>query len=145
MAIASTSRERYSFANLVEPMELPDLIAIQRSSFEWFLNEGLRETIDDISPIMDFTGTLAVDFGPYTLGGWQPGEPFENIDAVGRARTVDADDDLSQIGDAAQLARDQPERLGAHLSDVAGQHQGDGILLGEFLELPLEPREVRRA
>ena len=42
-------RERYSFANLDEVLELPDLIAIQRESFEWFLNEGLAETFRDIS------------------------------------------------------------------------------------------------
>ena len=40
MASRSVSRERYSFANLSEPLELPDLIAIQRVSFEWFLKDG---------------------------------------------------------------------------------------------------------
>ena len=43
MATRPVSRERYSFGNLKEPLELPDLIAIQRESFEWFLNEGLAE------------------------------------------------------------------------------------------------------
>jgi len=57
----STVRERYSFANLVEPLDLPDLIAIQRSSFEWFLNSGLAETFGDISPIKDFTETLQLE------------------------------------------------------------------------------------
>ena len=56
-----SSRERYSFANLVEPLELPDLIAIQRASFEWFLNQGLAETFRDISPIKDFTETLQLE------------------------------------------------------------------------------------
>src|SRR3954451_11332394 len=41
VASRSTSRERYSFANLSEPLELPDLIAVQRESFEWLLNEGV--------------------------------------------------------------------------------------------------------
>ena len=50
MPARSTIRERYSFANLAEPLELPDLIAIQRESFEWFLNQGLAETFRDISP-----------------------------------------------------------------------------------------------
>jgi DNA-directed RNA polymerase subunit beta len=54
-------RDRYSFANLPEVLELPDLIAIQRSSFEWFLNEGLAETFRDISPIKDFTETLQLE------------------------------------------------------------------------------------
>ena len=67
MAIASTSRERYSFANLVEPLDLPDLIAIQRSSFEWFLNEGLANTFRDISPIKDFSESLQLEleFDPF--------------------------------------------------------------------------------
>ena len=61
MATRSTSRERYSFANLVEPLELPDLIAIQRESFDWFLNEGLANTFRDISPIKDFSEALQLE------------------------------------------------------------------------------------
>jgi DNA-directed RNA polymerase subunit beta len=57
----TTARERYSFANLLEPLELPDLIAIQRESFEWFLHQGLAETFRDISPIKDFTETLQLE------------------------------------------------------------------------------------
>ena len=59
--------------------DVPNLIAIQRASFDQFLAEGLRETVDDISPIQDFTGTLMVEFGPYTIGGWEPGMPFDEI------------------------------------------------------------------
>jgi DNA-directed RNA polymerase subunit beta len=61
VATRSTSRERYSFANLDEPLELPDLIAIQRSSFDWFLNEGLANTFRDISPIKDFSESLQLE------------------------------------------------------------------------------------
>ena len=61
MASRSVSRERYSFANLTEPLELPDLIAVQRESFEWFLNEGLAETFRDISPIKDFSEALQLE------------------------------------------------------------------------------------
>ena len=61
MASRSSTRERYSFANLTEPLDLPDLIAIQRSSFEWFLNHGLAETFRDISPIKDFSETLQLE------------------------------------------------------------------------------------
>jgi DNA-directed RNA polymerase subunit beta len=57
----STSRERYSFANLEEPLALPDLIAVQRESFDWFLNEGLAETFRDISPIKDFSEALQLE------------------------------------------------------------------------------------
>ena len=61
-------RARKSFSRLKHVLDLPNLIDIQRESFEWFLNEGLRETIDDISPIEDYTGTLAVEFGDYEFG-----------------------------------------------------------------------------
>ena len=61
MPHAPTVRERYSFANLDEALELPDLIAIQREVFEWFLHQGLAETFRDISPIKDFTETLQLE------------------------------------------------------------------------------------
>jgi len=61
VASRSVSRERYSFANLSEPLELPDLIAIQRVSFEWFLKDGLAETFRDISPIKDFSEALQLE------------------------------------------------------------------------------------
>ncbi len=61
MPARSSVRERYSFANLDEALELPDLIAIQRESFEWFLHQGLAETFRDISPIKDFTETLQLE------------------------------------------------------------------------------------
>jgi DNA-directed RNA polymerase subunit beta len=62
----SASRERFSFANLDEVLELPDLIAIQRDSFKDFLDKGLAETFRDISPIEDFTGSLKLllEFDP---------------------------------------------------------------------------------
>jgi DNA-directed RNA polymerase subunit beta len=67
VATRSTSRERYSFANLDEPLELPDLIAIQRESFRWFLEEGLANTFRDISPIKDFSEALQLEleFDPF--------------------------------------------------------------------------------
>jgi DNA-directed RNA polymerase subunit beta len=61
-------RARKSFSRLKHVLDLPNLIDIQKASFQWFLEEGLRETIDDISPIEDYTGTLAVEFGEYKFG-----------------------------------------------------------------------------
>jgi len=52
------TRERFSFSSLGEVLPLPDLIAVQRDSFRWFLDTGLAETFRDISPIEDFTGQL---------------------------------------------------------------------------------------
>ncbi len=61
-------RARQGFSRLKHVLDLPNLIDIQKASFDWFLEEGLRETIDDISPIEDYTGTLAVEFGDYEFG-----------------------------------------------------------------------------
>jgi len=61
-------RARKTFSRLKHVLELPNLIDIQKASFKWFLEEGLRETIDDISPIEDYTGTLAIEFGEYEFG-----------------------------------------------------------------------------
>ena len=65
---AVAPRARKSFSRLKHVLDLPNLIDIQKASFRWFLDEGLRETIDDISPISDYTGTLAVEFGEYEFG-----------------------------------------------------------------------------
>ncbi|MEK7295315.1 MAG: DNA-directed RNA polymerase subunit beta, partial [Actinomycetota bacterium] len=61
MASRASARERYSFATLPEILELPDLIAVQRTSFEWFLKDGLREAFDDISPIKGFSDDLQLE------------------------------------------------------------------------------------
>ena len=66
MARVDVARQRRSFASLENVLELPNLIDIQRRSFEWLTDPqkgGLRETIDDISPITDYTGNLAIVFG----------------------------------------------------------------------------------
>jgi DNA-directed RNA polymerase subunit beta len=55
-------RERRSFAKLKEVHPLPNLISVQKESFDWFLEVGLGETLNDISPIEDFTGNLALQF-----------------------------------------------------------------------------------
>ncbi len=70
MATAHAPRTRRSFARLNKVLEVPNLIDIQRRSFEWLTDPsggGLRETIDDISPIEDYTGNLAVQFGEFTF------------------------------------------------------------------------------
>ncbi|MBU6201761.1 MAG: DNA-directed RNA polymerase subunit beta, partial [Acidobacteria bacterium] len=61
MAPRAHARERYSFASLPETLELPDLIAVQRDSFEWFLRDGLREAFEDISPIKGFSDDLLLE------------------------------------------------------------------------------------
>ncbi len=55
------ARDRFSFANLDEVLPLPDLISVQRASFQNFLDHGLAETFGDITPIEDFSGTLSLE------------------------------------------------------------------------------------
>jgi DNA-directed RNA polymerase subunit beta len=56
---------RLSFGKIPEILRIPDLIAIQRQSFEWLMTDGLRETFDEISPIEDYTGQMALTFGEH--------------------------------------------------------------------------------
>ncbi len=70
MAAADALRTRRTFARLQKTVDVPNLIDIQRRSFAWLTDPkdgGLRETIDDISPIEDYTGNLAVQFGEFTF------------------------------------------------------------------------------
>lgn len=59
--------KRMSFARINELLEKPNLIEIQRKSYEWFLEEGLKEAFKDISPIEDYTGNLVLEFIDYEL------------------------------------------------------------------------------
>jgi len=59
--------ERYNYSNAKEIMDTPNLIDIQKKSFEELLKHGMKEVLDDISPIEDFTETLQLEFGDYHL------------------------------------------------------------------------------
>src|SRR3954452_1030010 len=68
LASVDAPRTRRSFARLQKVLDVPNLIDIQKRSFAWLVDAeagGLRETIDDISPIEDYTGNLAVQFGDF--------------------------------------------------------------------------------
>jgi len=70
LAAVQVPRTRRTFARLTKSLDVPNLIDIQRRSFAWLTDlekGGLRETIDDISPIEDYTGNLAVQFGPFVF------------------------------------------------------------------------------
>ena len=58
---------RMSFSRQKEVLEMPNLIEIQKDSYQWFLDEGLKEVFDDISPIADFAGHLSLEFVDFTL------------------------------------------------------------------------------
>ena len=65
-----TSRvaDRFSFGKIPEVLPLPDLLAVQNDSFQWFIEEGLKEIFEGISPIEDFTGELALELTDHRFG-----------------------------------------------------------------------------
>ncbi len=75
-------RTRRSYSRINEVLELPNLIEIQTNSYQWFLDEGLKEMFRDISPIDDFSGNLSLEFTDYQLQ-----EPKYTVD---EARAHDA-------------------------------------------------------
>ena len=58
---------RKSFARIDEILEMPNLIEVQKKSYQWFLTDGLREVFEDVSSITDYTGNLELSFLDYTL------------------------------------------------------------------------------
>ena len=59
--------ERMTFAKIDEVLEMPNLIDMQKSSYEWFIKEGLREVFHDVSPITDYAGNLILEFTDYRI------------------------------------------------------------------------------
>ena len=65
--VASGKSVRMSYSRQKEVLEMPNLIEIQKDSYQWFLDEGLKEVFEDISPISDFAGHLSLEFVDFTL------------------------------------------------------------------------------
>ena len=65
--IKSGKSSRMSYARQKEVVQMPNLIEVQTDSYKWFLDEGLNEVFDDISPITDYSGKLSLDFVDFTL------------------------------------------------------------------------------
>ena len=58
---------RMSYQRQKEVLEMPNLIEVQKDSYQWFLDEGLNEVFEDISPIADYSGKLSLEFVGFTL------------------------------------------------------------------------------
>ncbi len=69
-------KTRMSFSKIEEVLEMPNLIEIQKNSYEWFLKEGLMEVLNDVSPITDYSGNLIIEFVGYSLDA-DPKYPVE--------------------------------------------------------------------
>jgi len=76
-----STRDRISFSKLEEVLPLPDLIAAQRESYDRFLRKGIKETLDEISPIEEYSGNLSLEFGEYEFG--EPKYSIEECKAKG--------------------------------------------------------------
>ena len=58
---------RYSFSKIDEKLEMPNLIEVQKESYEWFLSQGMKEVLEDVSPLVDYTGKLFIEFVDYSI------------------------------------------------------------------------------
>ena len=58
---------RMSFSKINEVLDMPNLIEVQKDSYQWFLDEGLKEVFNDVSSITDYTGNLVLEFIDYRL------------------------------------------------------------------------------
>lgn len=67
--ISVGKNQRMSYSNIDEVMDMPNLIEVQKNSYNWFLEEGLKEVFNDVSPISDYTGNLVLEFVDYSLDG----------------------------------------------------------------------------
>jgi len=67
--ISAGRNQRMSYSKIDEVMDMPNLIEVQKNSYNWFLEEGLREVFNDVSPIQDYTGNLILEFVDYSLDG----------------------------------------------------------------------------
>ncbi len=59
--------ERMSYSKIDEVLEMPNLIEVQKNSYRWFIDKGLKEVLEDVSPICDFSGNLVLEFDDYYL------------------------------------------------------------------------------
>ena len=65
--IAAGKNMRMSYSRQKEVLEMPNLIEVQKDSYQWFLKEGLKEVFDDISPIEDYAGQFSLEFVDFSL------------------------------------------------------------------------------
>ncbi|MCI8578031.1 MAG: DNA-directed RNA polymerase subunit beta [Lachnospiraceae bacterium] len=85
--VTSGKSLRMSYSRQKEVLEMPNLIEIQKDSYQWFLDEGLKEVFEDISPISDFAGHLSLEFVGFTLCR---NEIKSTIDTIEKCKERDA-------------------------------------------------------
>ena len=58
---------RMSFSKIEEPIQMPDLLEVQKGSYRWFMEKGIQEVLEDVSPIVDYSGNLFIDFVSFSI------------------------------------------------------------------------------
>ena len=121
-APTSLYRDRRSFAKIPDVMDVPNLIAIQTESFDWFKNEGLAQAFADVCPIENNTGDMCVEFGKHEFG-----EPKYTVDEC-KEKDVTGGNSLIQnnrehprqkkLGNGAEKLDEQPH---AHNAQTGAQ------------------------
>src|SRR4051812_18634918 len=116
---------RHSFARIAEVAPIPNLIKIQRDSFEWFLREGLKELFAEISPIQDFTGrNMDLELA---VAGPDPSEPGY---AFGQPKM--GEDDCREHGTTFGAPLKVRMRLKIKSGENAGEIKEQDIFMGDF-------------
>ena len=104
---------RQSFSKIEAATEMPNLIEVQKDSYEWFLREGLNEVLRDVSPIVDYTGNLSIEFTDYSI---DPNPRYSVEECKDRSVTYDAH-----------------MKVGVRLIDKStGEIKNSEIFLGDF-------------
>ncbi len=109
-AVKSGRTFRMSFSRHKDVLPMPNLIAIQKDSYEWFLSEGLREVFDDLSPIVDYSGNLELRFGKFRLC---PEEMKPTVNTIEKCKERDATY-AAPMRVAVQLYNKETENIKEH-------------------------------
>ena len=152
---APVALERQRYSRIPEVLPIPDLIELQRKSYDWFVEHGLRDLLDEICPIEDFTGkTMELRFNDYEFG-----EPQVRPDRVPRARPdlrrpLHVKVELRHQGDRrdqgaarlhGRLPDDDRRRHLHHQRRRARRRQPAGALAGRLLHATEDPHHRPRA
>ena len=120
-AVRLGKRERQSFSNINEVAEMPCLIDIQTKSYNWFIEEGLKEVFEDISPIQDYAGNLILEFIGHSLG-----DPDES----GNGRSLEPKEERCKERDATYAA---PLKVKVRLiTNKTGEVKEQEVFMGDF-------------
>ena len=110
---------RMSYQRQKEVLEMPNLIEVQKDSYQWFLDEGLNEVFDDISPIADYGGKLSLEFIGFTFDE-KEAEWYERTQNIISALNAGVDSLVLKKGEVEQKKEEWEEILRREEEENAG-------------------------